>query len=93
MVIEQTVEIPPLNGQSRRIYLEVPPYIPEGRVTITFSVSPASSSFQSAKSWRSYRGIFKDSDNTVSDFLGRMRADRELEDEIDKRRRSSGSGA
>ncbi|MDR2490037.1 MAG: hypothetical protein LBD20_01375 [Spirochaetaceae bacterium] len=89
MVIEQTVEIP----ANRRVYLEVPPYIPEGRATITFSVSPSDYSLQSVKSWRSYRGIFKDSGNTVSDFLGRMRADRELEDEIDKRRHLSGNNA
>ncbi|GMO48555.1 MAG: hypothetical protein Pg6C_11110 [Treponemataceae bacterium] len=89
MIIEQTVEIP----ASRRVYLEVPAYIPEGRATITFSVSSIGSPPRSAKSWRSYRGIFKDSGNTVSDFLKRMCADRELEDEIDKRRQFSGNGA
>jgi hypothetical protein len=89
MVIEQTVEIP----VNRRVYLEMPPYIPEGRATITFSVSPADSSFQNVKPWRSYRGIFKRSGNTVSDFLRRMREDREIEDEIDKCRPECGNGA
>jgi hypothetical protein len=84
MTIEQTVEIP----ASHRLYIDVPPYIPEGKATITFSIVPANSNraSQSAKTWRSFRGIFKGSGGTVADFLKRMSADRELEDEIDKRR-------
>jgi hypothetical protein len=85
MTIEQTVEIP----ADRRIFLTVPSYIPEGKATITFSVSPADSTPQKVRSWRSYRGIFKDPNDTVADFLERMRADRELEEEIDKRLQSS----
>jgi hypothetical protein len=84
MTIEQTIEIP----ASHRLYLEVPPYIPEGKATITFSITSANSNgaSQSAKTWRSFRGIFKGSGGTVADFRNRMRADRELEDDIDKRR-------
>jgi hypothetical protein len=82
MTIEQTVEIP----ASRRLYIDVPPYIPEGKATITFSIAPANGASQGVKNWRSFRGIFKGSGGTVADFLKRMRADRELEDEIDKRR-------
>jgi hypothetical protein len=86
MTIEQTVDIP----ADRRLYIDVPPYIPEGKATITFSIVPANSNraSQRAKTWRSFRGIFKGSGGTVADFLERMRADRELEDEIDKRRQA-----
>jgi hypothetical protein len=84
MTLQQTVEIP----ASRRLYIDVPPYIPEGKATITFSIAPANGNgaSQGVKTWRSFRGIFKGSGGTVADFLMRMRADRELEDEIDKRR-------
>jgi hypothetical protein len=90
MTIEQTVEIP----VDHRLYIDVPPYIPEGKATITFSIAPANSkgASQSAKTWRSFRGIFKGSGGTVSDFLKRMRADRELEDEIEKRRQTRKGG-
>jgi hypothetical protein len=88
MVIEQTVEIP----ANHRVSIEVPSFIPEGKATIKFSVIPSGSPPRKAKSWRSFRGIFKDSGDTVADFLERMRADRELEDEIDKRRQSSHTG-
>jgi hypothetical protein len=88
MVIEQTVEIP----VSHRVYIEVPPYIPEGKATIKFSVIPSGPSARKAASWRSFRGIFKDSGDTVAGFLERMRADRELEDEIDKRRQAPHTG-
>jgi hypothetical protein len=83
MTIEQTVEIP----ADHRLYIDVPPYIPEGKATITLSIIPANRdrAFQNPGAWRSFRGIFKGSGGTVSDFLKRMRSDRELEDEIDKR--------
>jgi hypothetical protein len=85
MTIEQTVEIP----ADHRLYIDVPPYIPEGKATITFSIAPANrdGASQSAGTWRSFRGMFRGSGGTVADFLKRMRADRELEDEIDKRRK------
>jgi hypothetical protein len=87
MIIEQMVEIP----ANRRIYIEAPPYIPEGKAMITFSVTPAcaASPLTERKSWRSFRGMFKDSGDTTADFLERMRADRELEDALDRRHISS----
>jgi hypothetical protein len=88
MIIEQTVEI----HMNHRVYFEVPPYIPEGKATIKFSVIPSGASPRKAKSWRSFRGIFKDSGDTVAGFLERMRADKELEDEIDKRHQSPCTG-
>ncbi|MDR1176364.1 MAG: hypothetical protein LBK83_12960 [Treponema sp.] len=62
MTIEQTVDIP----ADHRLYIDVPPYIPEGRVTITFSIAPANSkeASQSVKTWQSFRGIFKGSGGT-----------------------------
>jgi hypothetical protein len=90
MTIEQTVEIP----ANHRLYIDVPPYIPEGKAMITLSIAPVNSdgASQSTKTWRSFRGIFKGSGVTVADFLKRMRADRELEDEIDRRRQASKGG-
>jgi hypothetical protein len=89
MTIEQTVDIP----ADRRLYIDVPPYIPEGKATIIFSIAPANrdGASQNPGTWRSFRGIFKGSGGTVADFLKRMRADRELEDEIDKRRQDPGA--
>jgi hypothetical protein len=86
MSIQQTIDIPA--SRHVRLDIDVPLYIPEGKATITFSIAPANSngSSQSAKTWRSFRGIFKGSGGTVADFLKRMRTDRELEDEIDQRR-------
>jgi hypothetical protein len=90
MTIEQMVEIP----ANRRVYIELPPYIPEGKAMIAFSVTPACAvspltEIMERKSWRSFRGMFKDSGDTAADFLARMRADRELEDAIDRRHISS----
>jgi hypothetical protein len=84
MAIEQTVDIP----ANHRLYIDVPPYIPEGKATITFSIVPVSNdgASQNAKTWQSFRGIFKGSGGTAADFHKRMYADRELEDEIDKQR-------
>jgi cytidylate kinase len=83
MTIEQTVEIP----ANHRLVIDVPPYIPKGKATISFSIAPAHSNegSQSAKTWRAFRGMFKGSGGTVADFLKRTRTDRDLEDEIDKR--------
>jgi hypothetical protein len=83
--IEQTVEIP----ADHRLYIDIPPYIPEGKATITLSIDPVNRDGVSKNSgaWRSFRGIFKGSGGTVADFLKRMRADRELEDEIDRYRK------
>jgi hypothetical protein len=90
MTIEQMVEIP----ANRRIYIELPPYIPEGKAMIAFSVTPAcaASPLMERKPWRSFRGMFKDSGDTTVDFLERMRADREMEDAIDRRYLSSSHG-
>jgi hypothetical protein len=90
MTIEQTVEIP----ADHRLYIDVPPYIPEGKATITFSIAPANSGgvSQNPETWRSFRGIFKGSGGTAADFLKRMRADRELEDEIDRCRQAGKGG-
>jgi hypothetical protein len=68
MTIEQTVEIP----ADHRLYIDVPPYIPEGKATITLSIVPANrdGASQNPGAWRSFRGIFKGSGGTVSDFLG-----------------------
>jgi hypothetical protein len=93
MTVEQMVEIP----ANRRIYIELPPYIPEGKAMIAFSVTPACAASlekksTERKSWRSFRGMFKDSGDTTADFLERMRTDRELEDAIDRRHISSEHG-
>jgi hypothetical protein len=87
MTIEQMVAIP----ANRLICIELPPYIPEGKATIAFSVTPVhvASPLPERKAWRSFRGMFKDSGDTTADFLERMRADRELEDELEIRHASS----
>ncbi|MDR0599192.1 MAG: hypothetical protein LBG84_03800 [Treponema sp.] len=37
MTIEQTVEIPPANGRDRRLIIDVPPEVPEGRTILAFT--------------------------------------------------------
>ncbi|GHU87492.1 hypothetical protein FACS189476_03010 [Spirochaetia bacterium] len=84
MTIERTIEIP----ANRRINLEVPREIPEGRVVLTFT--PASSNPLSARKAKSkaarqkLRELCKDSPLTVESFLAMKEADRVLEAAIDK---------
>jgi hypothetical protein len=37
MTIEQTVEIPPATGGCRRLTIDVPPEVPEGRTILAFT--------------------------------------------------------
>ena len=52
MRIEQTVEIP----SSRRLFIDVPPEVPVGKVTLTFTPASANKDLESAEAiWASNR--------------------------------------
>jgi hypothetical protein len=89
MTIEQTVEIP----ANRRITLDVPPGIPEGKARISLTItgiSPAQTPEKTRQSWADFKKNFcpyKEADGLAVDrFLEMKRADKALEDEQDAQR-------
>jgi hypothetical protein len=81
MTIQQTIDIP----ASRRVYFEflAPQGIPLGvaEVAITFNGTAKPKAAVNGESWRSLRGLFKDTGDTLDAYLERHRAENELEQE------------
>jgi hypothetical protein len=73
MTIEQTVEIP----ANRRLTIDVPQDVPPGWTILTFTPAPQTGL---RNSWRSLRGICKNSGDTLDAFLERKHAEKTLED-------------
>ena len=76
MTIEQTIEVP----ASRRIFLDLPPDLPEGKAKLELTITPEPASRKgSGKSLKSLFGIHKNLD-TMDAYFARKRADKARED-------------
>jgi hypothetical protein len=84
MTIQQTIKIP----ADRRVQFEflAPQEIPLGvvEVAITFNGSPKPRTAASGKGWRSLRGLYKDTGDTLDAYLERHHAENELERELEE---------
>jgi hypothetical protein len=78
MIIEQTIEIP----ASRRLTIDVPPEVPEGRVVISFTPAETLPSMsRQMKKMMKYYGCLRDSPAFEGDSVEIIRA---LRDEWDE---------
>jgi hypothetical protein len=76
MTIEQTIEIP----TNRRIFLDLPSYLPVGRAKVELTVTPEiSPQDKTVKPLRSLLGIDKERD-TMDAYFERKRIDKAKED-------------
>ena len=84
MTIEQTIEVP----ASRRIFLDLPPNLPEGKAKLELTITPeATTQNDSAKSLKDLFGVDKGLD-TMDAHFARKRADKTQEDAQYERIRS-----
>jgi hypothetical protein len=83
MTIQQTIEIP----SSRRVHFDflAPQEIPTGvaEVAIIFN-GAAKPKTAAGKGWRSLRGLYKDTGDTLDAYLERHQAENELEYELEE---------
>ena len=81
MTIEQTIEVP----ASRRIFLDLPLDLPEGKAKLKLTITPEPMlQGKSVKPLISFLGADKGLD-TMDAYFARKRADKELEDRKDGR--------
>jgi hypothetical protein len=72
MIVEQTIEIP----SSRRMYIDIPPEVPSGKIILTFTPASVYKDIESAKAiWASNSIHSEETKNKLNNLRGSLGKD------------------